>query len=257
MSWIQAIFLSIIQGLTEFLPVSSSGHLVIFQKLLRLEEPPVLFDILVHVGTLGAIVFYFKEQLLVIFKGIIKKNRFDIKILLMILIGTIPAGIIGFFLQGYIKDIFDSLKLVGLSLLLTAGLLFSTKFTKNLNKDFKDLNWKETLFIGIFQAIAILPGVSRSGSTIVAGLWQNLKRETAFAFSFYLAIPAILGALILQIPEISNSSDYYLKQGIFGMIIAGTVGYFSLIILEKFLKSAKLFWFGLYCLAAGILVLIV
>jgi len=257
MSWIQAIFLSIIQGLTEFLPVSSSGHLVIFQKIFRLEEPPVLFDILVHVGTLGAIVFYFRKQLLAIFKGVIKKNRSDINILSMILIGTIPAGIIGFFLQGYIKDIFDSLKLVGLSLLLTAGLLFSTKFTKNLNKDFKHLNWKETLFIGIFQAIAILPGVSRSGSTIVAGLWRNLKRETAFAFSFYLAIPAILGALILQIPEMSNTSGYYLKQGIFGMIVAGIVGYFALTLLERVIKSTKLFWFGFYCFALGVLILLV
>lgn len=257
MDILHVLLLSVIQGLTEFLPVSSSGHLVIFQKLLRLEEPPVLFDILVHVGTLGAIVFYFKNQLLAIFKGVIKKNRFDIRISSMILIGTIPAGIIGFFLQGYIKDIFDSLKLVGLSLLLTAGLLFSTKFTKNLNKDFKDLNWKEALFIGIFQAIAILPGVSRSGATIVAGLWQNLKKETAFAFSFYLAIPAILGALILQIPEIGNSADDYLKQGIFGMIMAGIVGYFALTLLERVMKSTKIFWFGFYCLIVGVLILIV
>ncbi len=249
MNYSQAILLSIVQGITEFLPVSSSGHLVILQKLFNFNQPPVLFDILVHFGTLGAIILYFKKEL----KIIIRKTN----ILLMVVIGTLPAVVIGFFLQNYIVKIFDSLRVVGISLLITAGLLFSSKLIKAPNRDFKYLNWKDALLVGVFQALAILPGVSRSGSTIVSGLWRGLKRENAFLFSFYLAVPAILGALALQVPALFNSSYSYLSQGILGMIVAGIVGYFSLNILEKTLKSAKLHWFSLYCLILGLIVLIV
>lgn len=249
MNYAQAIILAIVQGVTEFLPISSSGHLVIMQKLFNFSQPPVLFDIFVHVGTLGAIIIYFKKEL----KIIIRKN----KILLMVVIGTLPAAVIGFFLQNYIVQIFNSLRMVGISLLITAGLLFSSKFIKEPSRDFKYLNWKDALFVGFFQALAILPGVSRSGSTIVSGLWRGLKRENAFIFSFSLAIPAILGALVLQVPALFDSPYFYLNQSILGMIVAGIVGYFTLRILEKTLKSTKFHWFSVYCLILGLIVLIV
>ena len=245
MSYPQAIFLAIIQGLTEFLPISSSGHLVIFQKLFGL-KPPVLFDILVHVGTLGAIIAYFLKPLLKISKHT----------LLLVVIGTIPAVVVGLFLQTYITQIFDSLKLVGVALLMTAGLLLVSKRFKLLNRRFKYLKWQDALFVGIFQVLAILPGVSRSGSTIVAGLARKLDRETAFRFSFYLAIPAILGALALQIPDLIDGQVNYLSQGILGMIIAGAVGYEALKILEKTLLGAKFWLFGIYCLVLGIVILL-
>ena len=245
MSYPQAIFLAIIQGLTEFLPISSSGHLVIFQKLFGL-KPPVLFDILVHVGTLGAIIAYFLKPLLKISKHT----------LLLVIIGTIPAIVVGLFLQRYITQIFDSLKLVGVALLMTAGLLLVSKRFKLLNRRFKYLKWQDALFVGIFQVLAILPGVSRSGSTIVAGLARKLDRETAFRFSFYLAIPAILGALALQIPDLIDGQVNYLSQGILGMIIAGAVGYEALKILEKTLLGAKFWLFGIYCLVLGIVILL-
>ena len=244
-SYPQAIFLAIIQGLTEFLPISSSGHLVIFQKLFGL-KPPVLFDILVHVGTLGAIIAYFLKPLLKISKHT----------LLLVIIGTIPAIVVGLFLQRYITQIFDSLKLVGVTLLMTAGLLLVSKRFKLLNRRFKYLKWQDALFVGIFQVLAILPGVSRSGSTIVAGLARKLDRETAFRFSFYLAIPAILGALTLQIPDLIGGQVNYLSQGILGMIIAGAVGYEALKILEKTLLGAKFWLFGIYCLVLGIVILL-
>ncbi|NIM03664.1 undecaprenyl-diphosphatase, partial [bacterium] len=195
MSYSQAIILAIVQGLTEFLPVSSSGHLVIFQKLFNLTEPPVLFDILIHVGTLGAILLYFRKEIVKISK----------KTIWLIFIGTIPALVVGLLLQGYISLIFDSLKLVGVTLLITAGLLFLSKQFSQLNRRFSHLKWLDALFIGAFQALAILPGISRSGSTIVSGMWRKLDRKTAFQFSFYLAIPAILGALTLQIPDLIYS----------------------------------------------------
>jgi undecaprenyl-diphosphatase len=257
MTYVQAIILAVVQGITEFLPISSSGHLVILQKYFNFIRPPVLFDILVHLGTLGAIIFYLRKHLAFLAKGLIKKKDLDVKILYLVLIGTIPAVIAGFFLQNYASQIFNSLRLVGFSLLITASFLFSTKFLGEPQKNFKYLNWKDSLLIGVFQALAILPGISRSGSTIIAGLWRNFKRETAFLFSFYLAIPAILGALILQIPDLIYSPCSYVSQGILGMLIAGIVGYFSLGILEKALKTAKLYLFGIYCLIIGLLLLII
>jgi undecaprenyl-diphosphatase len=181
----------------------------------------------------------------------------ELKIFYLVFIGSLPAGVIGLFLQHYIEQIFDSLRIVGFSLLITAAILFFSKFIKAPGKDFKYLNWKDALLVGLFQALAILPGVSRSGSTIVSGLWQDFKRETAFLFSFYLAIPAILGALVLQIPDLLSQPSVDFNKGLLGMIMAGIVGYFSLSILERTLKSAKLHWFSLYCLILGLIVLIV
>lgn len=246
MSYLQAIVLAIVQGLTEFLPISSSGHLVIFQKLLNFSEPPVLFDILVHVGTLGAILFYFRKEL-------VKISR---KTIWLIIVGTIPTVIAGLFLQAYISQIFNSLRLIGMALLVTGGLLLLSKRFKLLNCRFKQLKWRDALFVGAFQALAILPGISRSGSTIVSGLWRKFDRETAFRFSFYLAIPAIIGALVLQAPDLIYSPCGYLGQGFLGMVIAGMVGYGALKMLEKTLLSAKLWLFGFYCLALGIIILL-
>lgn len=246
MGFYQATLLAVIQGLTEFLPVSSSGHLVILQKFFQFSQPPVLFDILVHVGTLGAVVVYLRKDLL-------KISRHTIW---LVIIGTIPAVVVGLFLQKYIGQIFNNLKLVGLSLLVTAGFLFSTKRLKLFKRQFDKLQWQDALFVGVFQALAIIPGISRSGSTIVIGLWQKFDRETAFRFSFYLAIPAILGALALQTPDLIYSPGAYLGQGILGMLIAGIVGYGALKIIENFLLQAKLWLFGIYCLFLGLLLLL-
>jgi undecaprenyl-diphosphatase len=255
MSYFQAFFLAVVQGLTEFLPISSSGHLVIFQKLFGL-KPPILFDILVHVGTLGAIIFYFKRELLQILDGLVKGQRKSWATIWLIFVGTIPAVVVGLFLQAIIELIFDSLRLVGLSLLVTAGLLFSTKWVKKPRKEFKDLKWSDAFLVGLFQALAILPGISRSGSTIVSGLWRRLDQKVAFRFSFFLAIPAIIGALILQMPNLLLSSCSYLGQGLLGMVVAGMVGYLALVILEKVLKEARLFFFGFYCFLMGIFILL-
>ena len=245
MNYFQTIILAVVQGLTEFLPVSSSGHLVIFQNLFGL-EPPVLFDILVHVGTLGAVIFYFRKKLL-------KVNR---RLLGLIVIGTIPAGLVGLLLQGYLETIFNSLLLVGVSLLITAGLLFSTRWVKGMGRGLRRLSWLDALLVGVFQALAILPGVSRSGATISVGLWRGVKRKTAFRFSFVLAIPAILGAMVLQIPELLVQRTEFLVQGLLGMIIAGLVGFFALKVLERILLKSRFWLFGFYCLGLGLVLLL-
>jgi len=247
MSYFQAIFLAIVQGLTEFLPVSSSGHLVIFQKLFNLTEPPVFFDILVHVGTLGAILVYFREALVKMTKST----------LWLIIVGTIPAVIVGLFLQNYLSLIFNSLKLVGFTLLITGLFLFSTKKVKKAKRQFNQLKWPDALWVGFFQSLAILPGISRSGATMVAGMWRQFDQKTAFQFSFFLAIPAILGALALQLPDLIVSPCDHLEQGLLGMVIAGGVGYLALKMLEKTLVRAKLWLFGFYCLVLGLIVLLI
>jgi undecaprenyl-diphosphatase len=254
MNWWQAVSLSLLQGLTEFLPVSSSGHLVIFQKIFGL-QPPVLFDVFVHVGTLGSVIFFFRKELLKILQGLLKKDKNAWHIFWLVVVGSLPAIVVGLFLEKNINQIFNSIRLVGISFLMTSVLLISTRWFKNKNnKRFKSLNWHDALIIGFFQALAILPGVSRSGSTLVGGLSRKIKREIAFQFSFFLALPAISGALVLQIPDLINQQFDFLSKSIFGLLIAGLVGYFSLKILKNFLLNSRLWFFGFYCFFLALLI---
>lgn len=247
MNVFQAIILAITQGITEFLPVSSSGHLAILQIFWNLPETPISFDAILHFGTLGAILAVFWQEIKKIF---LSKNWQLIK---LIIIGTIPAAIFGFFLQTKIEQSFMSLKFIGLSFLITALFLLSTKFSK-AQKD--TISWSDALIIGIAQAVALFPGISRSGFTISAGLLRKLKPEIAYKFSFLLALPAILGAVILQLPAlIQQGENSYLFGGI-GMLISFFVGIASLKILEKILKRGKYFWFSLYLIILSMVILI-
>ncbi len=245
MNLLSAVILAVIQGLTEFLPVSSSGHLVLGQKLLGFSSPPILFDVMLHMGTLAAVLLYFYKRFI----------KLKIKLIILIIIGSVPAGIVGVFLNNFIEEIFNSLILVGVCLLATGLFLLSTKLIKKNGIDFSSLNWKKALVIGFAQAVAILPGISRSGSTIVAGRWQGLKREAAFLFSFYLAVPAMLGALILQLPDIADNLQEF-KLGMVGLVVSFVTGIMSLWLLEKTVLRGKLYYFGFYCLGLGLLVLI-
>ena len=256
MTWWQAIFLASLQGITEFLPISSSGHLAIFQKIFNLGAP-IIFDIFVHVGTLLAIIFFFRKELGKILKGLFVKERDSWRIFWLLLIGSLPALFVGLLLEKHLELIFSSLKQISFSFLLTGILLISTKFLKaKRKKDLFSVKWLDALVVGLFQAVAILPGVSRSGSTIVGGLWRNFKRETAFQYSFFLAIPAILGALVLQIPDLLNHQFIFFKQAILGMFIAFIVGFFSLKILKKVLLNFQFWFFGFYCFLVGFLLLL-
>jgi undecaprenyl-diphosphatase len=245
----QAFILGLFQGLTEFLPVSSSGHLVIGQKILGLEQPPVLFDILVHLGTLLAIIFYFNKRIIKFYQK--SKN------LGLIFVASLPAVLAGLFLNDYLETIFNSLKIVGLCLFLTAGLLFFSQSLKNLDrisKGLKKMKVLDAFIIGLLQSLALLPGVSRSGSTIVAGLTRGFKRKSAFAFSFYLGLPAMLGAAALQIPEMCKNGDQ-VGMALVGLITAAVTGFVALKLLEKVVLKGKLFFFGLYCFILGLIIL--
>jgi undecaprenyl-diphosphatase len=238
-----AILLGFVQGLTEFLPISSSGHLVLLQKVLGFSEPPVFFDVLVHLGTLLAVVVFLGRDL-------IRAAR-KLNVVRVILLGTLPAAAVGLLLQGFVDTLFNSLLIVGLAYFFTAALLWWSRGIGEGDLGRGRISDRRALIIGLFQAVAIIPGVSRSGSTIVAGLSQGLDRETAFKFSFYLFIPAVLGALVLQIKDqpavLLSPADFW------GMLTAFVVGYFSLLILRRVLLSGKLYYFSFYCALLGLL----
>lgn len=252
MTLLQTIILSIVQGITEFLPISSSGHLALLQNFWHIAESSIAFDVLLHFGTLGAIVAIFYQDIKEI---IIKRNWNIIKLLF---IATLPAGFFGLFCQSFIENKFSSLVFIGFAFLITAVFLFLTKFFKNSQQKEKleHLSFSDALIIGIAQAFALFPGISRSGMTIVAGLLRKLDAKIAYQFSFLLAIPTILGALILQIPKIilHGQNNYFFY--ILGTLIAFLVGMISLKVLAKILKKDKFYWFSFYLLILGILILI-
>jgi len=270
MDLFQAIILGIIQGLTEFLPVSSSGHLVIFQNLFGLKEPELFFDISVHVGTLAAIVIFFWKEIWAIiislahFSAMALKKRIsfhsvyedaDAKLAILIVVGSIPTAIIGILFHKIADTLFSSVVLVGFMLIITGSLVWGTRWIKKDRKNINDFSVRDALIIGLVQGIAIIPGISRSGSTIAVGLFLGLNRETAARYSFLLSIPAILGAAALSLNHLS-AHLLPLKVTIFGAVTSCIVGYWALKLLIKIVKHGRMQIFAPYCWAIGILALI-
>jgi len=244
----KVLILAIIQGITEFLPISSSGHLVIFQNFFGLSKPLISFDVLLHLGTLSAIIFFFMRSLVDLVSNWQKKRR----LFFLILIGSLPAGFIGLFFKEQLENAFSSLLLVGIDYLITAVFLFSSRFIRSKRSvSLEQIKISDAFFIGLFQALAILPGISRSGSTIVAGLWRKLSGETAFYFSFLLAIPAIIGSSFFELADL-RKDGINLSYGFLGFIVSGFVGYLSLKFLSSVVKKGKFNLFSWYCLVVGL-----
>ena len=237
MTFIQSILLSLIQGVTEFLPISSSGHLNLTQYLFRL-TPSLTFDIFLNTATLLSVLFFFR-----------KKINYFIQNLKYIIVASIPAGLVGVFLKDQIETLFSNLNFLPYFFLITSVLVFSTKFLGS--KDQK-LDYKKALIIGLFQSIAILPGVSRSGATIFAGLLVGLAPINAFNFSFCLFIPASFGALILGLKDMS-SSGILDSQYLFPFILTFIIGLIALKILQKIIINNKFWIFSLYTFILSIL----
>ena len=249
---LEAILLGIIQGLTEWLPISSSGHLVIAQQLLKIEVP-LLFDVMLHFGSLVAVLALFWKDILKIIKGFLRldfKSQ-EGKLGLYIIIGSIPVGFVGFLLHDYIEYVFNDLFLVGVSLIVTGILLYSTK-NKNGGKK---LNFSDSILIGFTQAITLVPGISRSGSTISIGLLRDIDKKTVFEFSFLLSIPAIIGANLLEITKFGIKNNTLWFPMFIGMIIAGIIGYISLKFLFKAIQKDKFYLFSYYCWVVGIILI--
>ncbi|MEK6951962.1 MAG: undecaprenyl-diphosphate phosphatase [Nanoarchaeota archaeon] len=243
---IEAIILGIVQGITEWLPISSSGHLVLLQNLLKIEQP-VIFDLILHLGSLLVVLIVFREDIKKLIIGVFRK---DFKLLLKIIIATIPIALVGFLLKDFIERIFNDLRVVGFSFLFTSILLFLSKYPKVKEKE---LSYKNSFIIGLVQVLALLPGLSRSGSTISAGLMQGVKNEEVARFSFLLFIPAILGATILEIKNVYLINDFI--PLIIGVITVVVIGFISLRLLLYIVKNSKIHFFSYYCLIIGLITL--
>ena len=260
MTAIKAIILGIVQGLTEFLPVSSSGHLVIFQKLLNFHDPGVLFEIAVHLGTLVAVLIYFRKDIGEIIASLFvwKKDAPEhIKrahhLLLHLIIASIITAVIGFAFKEKLESLFENTLLVGFMLIITGGVLFASDKIKNTQK--KNMSVSSSLLVGLAQSIAILPGISRSGATITTGIFTGRTRDLATRFSFLLSIPAILGATLLKFKDLQSAvSNGSMGLNFFlGGIFAAVVGYFAIAFLIRMIKKAKLFYFSIYCWIIGLI----
>lgn len=285
----QGLIIGIVQGLTEFLPVSSSGHLVIVENILGITELNIAFDTFVHLGTLLAVFVYFIKDIVQmikaffssisdIFRGEFKtefrENPYK-QLVWLVLIGTIPAGIIGLTFKDVFESSFTNLGVIGAFLLVTGCILFiSEKVSKSkiakgetiISADFddetaiatnmKNINVKKALIIGFAQALAIFPGISRSGSTLATGLLTGLNREFAAKFSFLLAIPAILGATIVQFKDIGHALSVDMWPFVVGFMAAAISGYLAIDLLLKIVKEKSLNIFAVYCWIVGTLVLI-
>jgi undecaprenyl-diphosphatase len=246
------ILLGIIQGITEFLPVSSSGHLILFQRIIKFTENEFLFDIAVHFGTLISVIIFFRKRIYYIFKDffLFFKNleATRIKIPLLILIGSIPASIVGFTCSNFINSKLWNINVANFCFVITGiFLFFSEKFYKE-QVCLKRLSFLSAFLIGIFQSVALLPGISRSGMTIGAGILAGLKKDDAFEFSFLLAIPVILGSFLFSLAKITALKEQqgFLAFTFLGIITACISGLVALKILKKVLNVKKLYVFSIY-----------
>ena len=265
----QAIIIGLVQGLTEFLPVSSSAHLIFAQQALGVADVGLAFDVLLHVGTLVAVVVYFFNDIVNMIKGFllslidlkegnfigeIKKDPYK-KLAWLTILATIPVGVVGVLFNDIIEEMFTGLTIPAFLLLITGCLLYASQRMNSGRINVTNLTIKEALFMGCGQALAILPGLSRSGTTIAAGLFAGLDKEFAAKFSFILSIPAILGAAVFQLKDLSGGS-VEIGACIAGFIVAVISGYLAISVLLKVVREKSLDIFAYYCWIVGIIVLV-
>ena len=252
MTLLEAIILGVIQGLTEFLPISSSGHLVLGQYVLDIKLEGNGFEIVTHLGTLVSVLCVFWKEILSLILDITDKN--NRKYIFYLILGTIPAVVIGFGAKNYFSELFESVQLVSIALMVTGLILF---FSKKVKNNSLPIDAKKALLIGITQAIAIIPGISRSGITICTALALGMSGKNAAKFSFLLAIPAISGAgLLLALDPQSDITFIPLTSLIMAFMSSFIVGYICLKWLLSLLESGKFYFFGYYCFMIGLIVLL-
>jgi undecaprenyl-diphosphatase len=233
MTFLQGIILALVQGVSEFLPISSKGHLNLAQYLLGMQSS-LSFDIFLNTATLISVIFFFRKQI-----------DYFVKNLSNIIVGTLPAIFFGFILKHRLEGIFENPHILPYLFIVTALMLLATKFLKPQNRT---LDYKTALIIGLFQAAALFPGISRSGSTIFAGLLMGLSATQAFNFSFCLFIPASLGALVLDVKDMVQGGALLTPEYLFSFVLTAIVGYFALNYLKKVLIKGQFWYFGIYLL---------
>lgn len=269
MSFLQSLILGIIQGLTEFLPVSSSAHLVLVPFILnwKIPESQVFpFDVLVQLGTLLAVIVYFWQDLCSIlnafFRALFQGKSFadaEARMGWYLILATIPAGLAGLFLKSKVEAAFNNPSTTAIFLFVTAFFLLASEFFSRRSRKIDEMNWKDALWIGVFQAFSIFPGISRSGSTITGGMTRNFDRPVAARFAFLMSIPIMLAAGVFSIPDLLEVPDLgsFLPILAAGFIAAAVIGYLSIRWLLSFLNNHSLVYFAAYCVLLALSVLII
>ena len=253
-AFLDVTVLSVLQGVAEFLPISSSGHLVIGQQMLGLEVPGMRLDLMLHLGTLVSIfAFYWRTICRIVV-------RFEWQYALKIALSALPAVVVYFCFKDFIDGMFENAKMVGALLMFTGAVLIGTRY---LPRGSRDVCWKRALLMGCGQALALLPGVSRSGMTLASARGGRVDAEKAAEFSFLMSAPLIIGGVLLEVVKALRGASAAAETAevgwgltVYGALVAAVVGYFSLAVLLRALKGRWFWLFGPYCLATGLLTLI-
>lgn len=251
MSLLDTVIQSLIQGLTEFLPVSSSGHLVLFQQFFDVQQPHMFMDIVLHMGTFLAVIIYFRKDLLALLLSFFRKP-FDLdepgtSYVWKIAVATLPTALMGLLIKWKLSFVYESISWVLVFLSVTAVFLFLSDFIRSKEKRVEDLSWLAVLAVGCAQGFAVFPGISRSGATIVAALLVGLARQDAGRFSFFIGLPAMLGAAILEFKDVSFTVNASLVlNASVALILSFVVALFSIRFLFFILKKARFKMFSIY-----------
>lgn len=267
MEWFEAIILGLVQGLTEFLPVSSSGHLAIGRELLGIEASgDLVFEVTVHAATVCATIVVFRRMILDLLKGLFKfKYNAETEFILKIALSMVPVLFVGVFLKDYVEELFSSLPVVGIALLVTAALLFASDRARTAPQTedsgeaegYGRISWLQAFIMGLAQAVAVIPGLSRSGTTISTGLLCGVDRKTAAGFSFLMVLVPILGEAFLDIVGgDAAASTIGLLPLALGFVSAFASGLLACKLMLELVRRARLSWFALYCTIVGIIVII-
>lgn len=251
MTLIESLILGLLQGLTEFLPISSSGHLVIFQALFGLEEPGLTLEVLLHFGTLLSVFWVFGRDFLELLR--FPRDAGQRRFLLLLVLGVIPTAVLGLLMENYAAGIFKSTLATGVALLVTGGILKLLTVLPAGSKGAAEMQPRDALWIGLIQGFAVIPGISRSGSTITAALWRGLDRVTAVRYSFMLAVPVILGLTLLEIRNLAAAGieQAMLINYLAGALVAFLAGVAAIKLFIRLLQQQKFLYFAYYCWAAG------
>lgn len=258
MSFLESILLGLIQGVTEFLPVSSDGHLAVLARLYGMNESArVPFTVMLHVATALAMIVFFMPVIVRLIGGLWAadpaRRKQSWQMVLFILLASIPAALVGYKLGDWMESALSTPLLLGLMFIVTGAILFGTRYARNGGA----LNWWRALLVGVAQALGIVPSISRSGATIAMGMYTGMDRGAAFEFSFLLAIPAILGAFVLELHK--HASELALVHSTYlaaGMLVAFVSGVAALYLLRRAVLSRRLHWFAYYCWAVGLAVIL-
>jgi len=251
-SWWEALILGVIQGTTEFLPVSSSGHLVIGQRVLGLALPGVIFEVAVHVATLGSVGVAYRSRLRQLVTGAAKGDAKEWRYIGLLMLATVPAGVIGLTIGDRVEALFEHPMVVAYALLITGLMLWTTRAAL-AREPTRAAGVRDAILIGVAQAFALIPGISRSGATVVMALWLGIGPRRAAAFSFLMAIPAILGAAVLKIPDLAESAASISGLALAtGTVAAAVTGVFAIRFFVSLLQRRSFHQFAWYCWAAGL-----